>query len=251
MICTKTKERRDKTETCGVALPGIADILTKHLHNDGDNSQSGLWLIKSIDNALLDSGEDRHGSEVFHPSSFGNPCDRYLYLNFHGLLPLKKIDAQLRRIFDHGNITEERYSKYFEKMRVVIGREVRARLEDPPIHGRADFHLYFQKYGHVLIELKTINDAGFKKLIESQPGHRMQLQSYLNILNIDTGIVLYENKNNQAIKAFQIKKSIEDWADILERCKKIQSMSLCPLLSSLKPDHDRNCECLSVKDKNV
>ena len=229
-------------------MPGIANILSSHLHRD-DGTQSGLWLVKSIDNALLENNDDRHSSEVFHPSSLGNPCDRYLYLHYHGLLPVKQIDPQLRRIFDHGNATEGRYRKYFEKMKVLVGQEVRARLDNPPISGRADFQLFFQQYGHVLIELKTINDTNFKKLTEPQPEHRVQLQVYLNILNIDIGIVLYENKNNQAIKSFQLKKDLEMWGDILERCRLIQAMSFCPLLSSIKPGHDKYCMCLMVKDK--
>ena len=229
-------------------MPGIEGILSKR--SGSKEGQSGLWLVKSIDNALLESREDRHSNnkEIFHPSSLGNPCDRYLYLHYHGLLIQKKIDAQLRRIFDHGSSAEYRYCKYFEKMRVLIGQEVQARIEYPPIHGRADFQLFFQDYGHILVELKTINDAGFKKLNEPQSSHRIQLQTYLNILNIDTGIVLYENKNNQAIKVFQMKKSLEDWGDILERCRIVQTMVSCPTLASLKSDHDKYCQCLLVKD---
>ena len=46
----------------------------------------------------------------------------------------------------------------------------------------------------------------------------------INDMGVDHGIVLYENKNDQKLKAFKVEKSLEVWDNIKTRCIKIQNM---------------------------
>ena len=48
------------------------------------------------------------------------------------------------------------------------------------------------------------------------------------MLNKDYGIVLYENKNDQNLKAFKVERDIEVWETLLERCFTIMGMSILP-----------------------
>ena len=83
-------------------------------------------------------------------------------------------------------------------------------------------------FGLIPIELKSINTAGFAKLRGPKPEHQTQIQMYLNMGNYDKGTVLYENKNDQKIKTFIVDRDPEQWADILERCFRIQEMLIPP-----------------------
>ena len=56
----------------------------------------------------------------------------------------------------------------------------------------------------------------------------IQLQIYLNLTDRDYGVVLYENKNDQNLKAFKVDRDKKIWNDILKRCKKIMTMTIEP-----------------------
>jgi len=155
----------------------------------------------------------------------GNLCDRYLYLAYNGKLGDQVIGAKTARIFDHGGSLEVRMKKYFERTGIFLASEQSVRVNNPPISGRYDFLLKHEEYGRVILELKSINDKGFKALIDiPKPEHLIQLQIYLNLAGVENGVVLYENKNDQELKAFKVFKNVDTWNFILERCIRIQSM---------------------------
>lgn len=230
-------------------IAGISGWKDSGEKNPLKNSFFDDWLVKQIDKGISESQDFRESSSgFFHPSSLGKTCDRLLYCNYHDLIPQEPVEPQIRRMFDHGNVTETRYEKYFSNMKILRGREVRARLDSPPISGRADFKLELPEIGIVLIELKTIKDENFKKLTVPQQDHAVQLQCYLNILEIPQGFVIYENKNDQNIKAFLVKQSDSHWEEITNRCFRIMEMKEIPSKKSLEKYHPKWCDCLKVKD---
>jgi len=185
-------------------------------------------------------------SDVFYPSMLGNPCDRYLYLAYNGKLVDQVIGAKTARIFDHGGSLEVRMKKYFERTGLFLAAEQPVKLNNPPISGRYDFLLKHEEYGRVLLELKSINDKGFKALIDiPKPEHLVQVQIYLNLAGIENGVVLYENKNDQVLKAFKVLKNVDTWNAILERCLRIQSM--VPLNMPTHCTGEFYCGCREVK----
>jgi hypothetical protein len=176
----------------------------------------------------------------------GNACERYLYLAYNGLLGDQVIGAKLVRIFDTGSSLEVRMKKYFERTGLFIAEEQPVRLNSPPISGRYDFMLKHEEHGRILLELKSINDRGFTELIEApKHEHLIQLQIYLNLAGVDNGVVLYENKNDQALKAFKVTKSLDTWNSILERCMRIQSMT--PLTMPGECTGEFYCACRGIK----
>ena len=184
-----------------------------------------------------------HRGQVFYPSALGSTCDRYLYASFNGLLLWEDLDPRIKRIFDVGSSLEDRMDKYFTKMNIVKGREVPLKMDSPPISGRLDFLIHHPSQGEAVLELKSINDKGFKELKSSpKHDHFIQLQIYLNMLNKDYGIVLYENKNDQNLKAFKVERDVEVWNTLLERCFTIMDMSALPE----KCTGDTWCKCKGV-----
>ena len=172
---------------------------------------------------------------VFHPSQVGQPCDRLLYLGYNGLLNSYPISPTLQRIFNCGSSLEDRVSKYFHEMGILVDREKPVVLDEPPFSGRIDFIIKHGEYGLMPIELKSINTNGFSKLIEEpKPEHLIQLQLYLHIWNGERetkqpyGTVLYENKNDQSLKAFLIKHDEAIVDQIFQRCDRIRNLDTCP-----------------------
>ena len=184
-----------------------------------------------------------HRGQVFYPSALGSTCDRYLYASFNGLLQWEDLDPRIKRIFDVGASLEDRMDKYFTKMNIVKAREMSLKMDSPPISGRLDFLINHPTRGEAVLELKSINDRGFKELKSSpKHDHFIQLQIYLNMLNKDYGIVLYENKNDQNLKAFQVERDVDVWNTLLERCFAIMGMSVLPE----KCTGDTWCKCKGV-----
>ena len=165
---------------------------------------------------------------VFHPSSLSNPRDRFVWLTYHGYMPSSVLEPTVQRIFQNGNYLEKRVETWFSKLGILMARELPVKFETPPISGRIDFIIKHED-GIIPIELKSINTSGFGKLLAPKPEHEMQLQMYLNMGNYSRGTVLYENKNDQKIKSFIVKRSEKTWDEILQRCFNIQNMQNVPL----------------------
>ena len=187
----------------------------------------------------------------FYPYMLGSNCDKLLYLSYNGLLPIGdgESDGRILRIFDNGHSLESRYFAYFVYTNIHRQSEVSAIYDVPPIYisGRTDFVIRLpNNKNDMLLELKSINNNGFGKLNGPKSEHLIQLQLYLNILDVTEGIVLYENKDNQKLKEFHIKKDKNIWVDILNRCNKIINMKSVPKPPSVSV-HSQYCNCLYYK----
>jgi len=195
--------------------------------------------------AMLSSKKRNGMKGKFHASVIGNPCDRYLYLAYNGLLPELPLSARVQRIFDNGNYLEYRMGKYFERLGILIKKELPCRLENPVISGRIDFILRHPKLNTVLLELKSIKGSLFDELDGPQETHATQAQVYLHLnnLGIDTGYVLYENKDNQELKCFKVEKDDEKLNSILERCYAIMSLTSAPT----ECGGEFYCDCRKVR----
>tara|TARA_Y100000310_G_scaffold345435_1_gene464996 strand:- start:6076 stop:6735 length:660 start_codon:yes stop_codon:yes gene_type:complete len=185
------------------------------------------WLLKALDTYLTSSQRPAR-TGVFYPSSLGSPCDRFLYNSYFGLVKDQPIDANTKRIFDCGDYLGYRYEKYFEKMGILLGTEIAVKSDDPPISGRLDFLIKHEQNEVAIVELKSINKRGFIALSKPKDDHYLQTQLYLNLSNREHGIVLYECKDDQKVKAFVTKKDVKTWENIKERCEKIMSMTEQP-----------------------
>ena len=200
------------------------------------------WLLKALD-AHLEGHNNPPRAGVFHPSQVGQPCDRLLYLGYNGLLEAYTIVPKLARIFGCGSALENRVSKYFNDMGLELEREVPVTFDYPPISGRIDFIIDHGEYGPMPVELKSINNAGFNKLTSSpKPEHLVQLQLYLALWPVEYGTVLYENKDNQDLKAFLVKYEQKHIDAIFNRCKAIMQMDACPPQCG----GDRWCSCKNI-----
>ena len=186
-----------------------------------------IWLVDLIDEHLYSKFKPPTKG-VFYPSTLSNKCDRAVWLAYHGHMPELPLPSNLARIFQNGSSLEDRVSEWFADLGILDDREVVVKNDDPPISGRIDFIINHKHYGLIPIELKSINTAGFSKLKGAKEDHYTQLQIYLNLAEYPIGTVLYENKNDQKIKAFFVERDKEFWYMMVRRCLNISNMKKPP-----------------------
>ena len=164
-------------------------------------------LNKSIDDALIKRNKPEFKKVIgFHPS-YTNQCSRYWYYMFEGVPITPDFRAQTLRIFDNGHAVHDRLYGYFKEMGILVAEEIPVSYSSPPIEGTADGIINW--HGEKLIELKSISSEGFhyRKLYNKpKDEHYRQAQIYMECLNLDSGFVIYECKNNQEILPIYVEK---------------------------------------------
>ena len=201
------------------------------------------WLLSTIDKGLTKTPRTG-GKGVFYPSTLCSPCERLVYLAYNGLIPPKPIPPNVRRIFDCGDFLGNRFHKYFQDLGILISAEQPVKHSNPSISGRLDYLIRHEIYGQSIVELKSINDKGFKYLTtDPKSDHFLQLQIYLNLTGIEHGSVLYENKNDQQMKAFEVFKNSLVWDALLDKCFRVMSMVDTPKVCT----GEKYCRCREEK----
>lgn len=175
--------------------------------SDISGSDLEISLVQAVDDHLSKRNEVSFKKvNGFHPS-YTNQCKRYWYYMFEGVNTDVDFRPQTYRIFDNGHAVHDRLYKYFREMGILINEEIPVNYSSPPIEGTADGIINW--YGEKLIELKSISSEGFHyRQIYKKPKdeHYRQAQIYMECLNLDSGFVIYENKNNQELLPIYIEK---------------------------------------------
>jgi CRISPR/Cas system-associated exonuclease Cas4 (RecB family) len=179
-------------------------------------------IVEGIDTHLSKRNKEEYRKvEYFRPSST-NQCARYWYYVFNGVNYPTSFSSQTYRIFDNGHAVHDRLYKYFRDMGILLQEELPVSNEDPPIQGTADGVI--DLYGPKLIELKSISAEGFEyRRLAHKPSddHYRQAQIYMKCLSLDSGFVIYENKNNQQILPIYIEKDDKFIDKLFNKYRKI------------------------------
>ena len=207
------------------------------------------WLtaeLEEVTNSWGFGGTENH----FNASSFGNPCDRYHWYAWRGKVPKKKITGKFARLLAAGNAFEDRMEKYLVDInpKTIISRELPTEIDHAPVRitGRIDFLINHLTLGKAVLELKTINEKGFKALKgKPKPEHNLQVQMYLEALNLENGLVAYENKNDSDIKVFRVVRDREYWMKQMERAYRITTERFPPF--ECTSQYPRYCDCLRAE----
>ena len=156
-------------------------------------------LKEFIDKFYLDRQKDKE-QQHFYITDAGK-CRRSVFFKFKNV-PRKAIDANILRLFDHGDHIHQLIMKPLLSIRDI--HVVASEVNIPPqelISGRADAIISDGKTMYVL-DIKSMNSMIFKNLTEPKPENIDQLQLYLHYFKIPKGILLYVNKDNQELKEF-------------------------------------------------
>lgn len=160
----------------------------------------------------------------------GTECDRALWYSFRRASPAEKIEGRKLRIFDTGNIEENRILADLraigcdvrseqEKVRFV-GGHVRGKI-DAEATGvpEAPFRVH-------LVECKSSNDKGYKELqklglLKGKPLHFSQCQIYMHGRGLERCLYVCVNKNDDDIYVERIAYDVAFCLRTLARAERI------------------------------
>lgn len=207
-------------------------------------------LVEKIDIQLQSRNTPAFKKMGYFRPSQTNQCARFWYYMFDGVEVTPRFSSITYRIFDNGHAVHDRLYKYLRESGLLVAEEIPVQWDDPPIQGTADGIINL--HGHRLIELKSISAEGFAyREVSQKPtdDHFRQAQIYMKCLNLDSGFLIYENKNNQRILPLFIERDDDFLDKLFKKYKKIH----LNYLNGQIPDHpykktSKNCASCDLKD---
>jgi CRISPR/Cas system-associated exonuclease Cas4 (RecB family) len=156
---------------------------------------------------------------VYHPSSMYG-CIRALYYDRIGLPPKSAATLRSLRYFEMGHAIHDRVQKVLQEDNPEAKSEVPSSCEELHIAGSCDL-IYPRK--DWIIEIKTIGQASFDKLVYPYDSHIWQVHCYMFMHDIPRAQILYINRNTGEPRMFRIKFSNKVWDQILDKISKVES----------------------------
>lgn len=200
------------------------------------------WILKR--KAENDAKRVNYDPTWFHASNVSLvKCPLELYwgikLSIPSVFPLNVL-----KIFEMGNSVHERIQVAFKEMGILLpeNEERKFYLPDYNICGRTDGVVNLDE--DVVIEIKSISSNGFKLLNKAKKEHVIQNLIYQKGFGLQNGVVIYENKDNQEWKTFDISYDESLIQEKLDNCKLAKN-----LLEGGKLPEDFKCRILNCQFK--
>ncbi len=154
-------------------------------------------LKELIDKYYQDRQKDR--DQIHFDITDAGKCPRAVFFKFKKAAK-EDIEPRVLRMFDHGDYIHRLILNALFSVGLVRSSEISI----PPqqiISGRADAVISSNNELYVL-DIKSMNSMVFKGLNEPKEENLYQVQLYLHFFQIQKGILLYVNKDNQELKEF-------------------------------------------------
>tara|TARA_Y100000034_G_scaffold29728_1_gene36197 strand:+ start:67563 stop:68510 length:948 start_codon:yes stop_codon:yes gene_type:complete len=195
-------------------LTGLLDDLNAH---DGEltTEYKNRLILASF---RLAFSQDARAVGCFHPSEISreeNPCKRKMYFQYGRV---KKdatyvnftADNRMMRLVDLGSLVHLYIQENLDRLSVLSGFELDVISKKYGITGKMDGAIHFSGLDDLnefynedmALEIKTINDYGFRALREAKKDHRRQASIYGGILGYKNICFIYYNKNNSELKVY-------------------------------------------------
>lgn len=159
-----------------------------------------------------------------------NPCNRALWYAFRWASPLEKHHGRQLRLFETGNIEEDRLVADLERIGVdVYGQQDKIRLVQGHVRGKCDGKamgvVEAPKTEH-LLEFKSSNAKGMKEIIkkgckEAKPLHYGQCQLGLHAFGLSRCLYLVSCKDDDTLYAERIEYDPEFCLRLLARLERV------------------------------
>ena len=179
-------------------------VASLRFKNEGETGFTAKKLEEAVERGYMKQArESKHTQKKsFAPSSIGyghGTCARYWYQAFNGAFFNEKTDALGVANMANGSAGHERLEKVFEDAGVLVAKEIKMELKDPPIFGFIDVMVKID--GETVVgELKTARSEAFewrKNSMKPSGNHLYQILIYMRATGKDKGFMFYENKNDQ------------------------------------------------------
>lgn len=206
--------------------------------------------LRAIQQALV-AGHDDWESVGVPAGDVGLECERQIWLAFRRSSRPEEITWQKRRIFERGNIEEERLLDLLRLIGCeVTGQQERVRAAGGHLRGKIDgraFGLPEAPKTEHLIECKSAKDASFKKLKDGvkigNPGHHATFQFYMHCLGLTRVLYMVTNKDNELLHIERVEYDAEFALRLVARIERIIQMPEPPARLCTKRDDFRGKFC--------
>jgi len=181
------------------------------------------------------------------PYTTGGLCPHQLWLRLKGYKKKEDTCGELL-MYRNGHIQEERAK---ELWKIGLPKEWEIYAENIAlspesnipswINGEYDVLLRNKKTEeHVIVDVKTVRGGKFRYLKEADPKNEIQLQGYMEALDVDNGILFYIDREGQnSCKQFQVERNTRA---VMEGCDKLYSFS------QLKEPPEKVEICIKIKE---
>lgn len=140
--------------------------------------------------------------KTFSPSVIGyghGQCPRYWNLAFRGADYEYNHNSQSIDNMRIGTDSHSRIQENFINGNLDVECEKEITHDDPPMRGFVDLIIKNFDGFTIVVEIKTTRMESFafrKAKVQAMDYHELQLLLYLYVLNLECGLILYENKND-------------------------------------------------------
>ncbi len=212
--------------------------------------------LRAIQNAL-EEGHDDWESVGVPAGNVGWECDRQIWLAFRRASVPEEINWQKRRIFERGNIEEDRLLDLLRMIGCeVTGQQERVRAVGGHLRGKIDgrtFDLPEAPKTEHLIECKSAKDDKYKELVKhgvkkAKPDHYATFQFYMWGLGLTRVLYMCSNKDNELLHLERLEYDAEFAIRAVARIERIINMPEPPSRLCTKRDdfHGRFCRQAEV-----
>lgn len=206
---------------------------------------------RAVQDALESQGDDWESVGV-PAGDIGVECDRAIWLSFRRASVPEVITWRKRRIFERGNIEEERLLDLLRMVGVTVwGEQDRVRAVGGHLRGKIDGRalglLEAPKTEHV-VECKSAKDEYFKKVKKhgvkiGMPKHYATFQFYMHGLGIDRVYYMMSNKNDEDMHFERVPYDADFAIRSVARIERIINMPETPTQLCSKRDDFRGQFC--------
>ena len=178
------------------------------------------YVIKDLDLYLLSLNEidEDRAIDVNAPSQAGVCMRARYYARTGAPRDGNSIDARTRRIFDNGTKTHERLQEYLLEQGMLLMDEVPVHNYEYNIQGHTDGILAISASERAVLEIKSINDHGFKDLRDAKDDHKKQGLVYIFCLE-ERRLYLQEKYKTRAAFDKSLKKRMAEYAELYQHLK--------------------------------
>lgn len=197
-------------------LAKLLRIFTEYLEKGIDDQQRKKMIMLFW---RVATGPAKRIGGVFHPSEFSNdpnPCKRKMYYQ-KGSVPVDRTfikftaENRMERLVNLGTLLHLYVQENLQRAGILKDFEVPVNLPDYGIAGTTDGIVtfvgqddlgIFYSEEDMLLEVKSINDNGFRQLRKPKPEHVKQASIYAHLLGYKRIVFLYYGKNDSDLKIY-------------------------------------------------
>jgi CRISPR/Cas system-associated exonuclease Cas4 (RecB family) len=208
-------------------------------HNNCLEVKQRYYMLKElIDQFYLENQKNKEQTR-FYITDAGK-CPRAVFFKFKNV-PKAPMDARIMRIFEHGENIHRSIFNVLYRLRLGVTTEIPIPSQEI-ISGRADAILCVGNENYVL-DIKSMNSMIFRNLAAPKEENVYQIQLYLHYFNIKKGILLYIDKDQQAMKEFFVDYDETLCKSLLDKFYALKDQIEKNVLPARLADYPRNWQC--------